>query len=483
MILTSDDLHLFNEGRHFRLDERLGVHLEDGAAGCAVWAPHAREVSVIGDFNGWDGDRDRLEPQESSGIWAGGAVGLVRGGNYKYRITGPHGYVVDKADPFAFATETPPKTASVAWDLDYEWHDEEWLRTRRARFALDAPVSIYEMHLGSWRRDHDGPLSYRATAPQLIEHVQRLGFTHVELLPVMEHPFYGSWGYQTTGFFAPTRRYGDPQDFMYLVDELHRNDIGVVLDWVPSHFPTDQHGLGFFDGTHLFEEADPRRGFQPDWNTFVFDYSRPEVRAFLLSSARFWLERYHADGLRVDAVASMLYLDYSRPEGGWIANEHGGRENLGAVHFLRDLNRDVYGECPDVQTIAEESTAWPGVSRPTDGGGLGFGYKWDMGWMHDTLQYFSYEPIHRRYHHHDLTFRSIYRNTENFVLPLSHDEVVHGKGSLLDKMPGWPYIEPRSKRRLAKRCQSSPGILSSNEPLPCTTSSCESGSTKFSVLR
>ncbi len=457
MILTSDDLYLFNEGRHFRLDERLGVHLHDDAAECAVWAPNAREVSVIGDFNGWEGGHDRLEPQESSGIWAGGAPGLVRGGGYKYRITGPHGYVVDKADPFAFATETPPKTASVAWDLDYEWHDDEWLQTRRGRIALDAPVSIYELHLGSWRRDHDAPLSYRATAPQLIEHVRRLGFTHVELLPVMEHPFYGSWGYQTTGFFAPTRRYGDPQDFMYLVDELHRHDIGVILDWVPSHFPTDQHGLGFFDGTHLFEEADPRRGFQPDWNTFVFDYSRPEVRSFLLSSARFWLERYHADGLRVDAVASMLYLDYSRPEGGWIANEHGGRENLGAVHFLRDLNRDVYRECPDVQTIAEESTAWPGVSRPTDGGGLGFGYKWDMGWMHDTLQYFAYEPIHRRYHHHDLTFRSIYRTTENFVLPLSHDEVVHGKGSLLAKMPGDDWQRFANLRLLLGSMYGQPG--------------------------
>jgi 1,4-alpha-glucan branching enzyme len=436
--LTADDLYLFGEGTHGRLSSKLGAHVRPDGTSFAVWAPNAEGVSVIGDFNGWDAGSDPLEPVASSGIWSGRVEGAHEGHTYKFHVRSRHaGYRVDKADPFAFRAETPPKTGSVVWDLTYDWSDADWLSAREERNGLAAPMSIYEVHLGSWRRGPDaGWLGYRDIAPQLAEHALDLGFTHVELLPVMEHPFYGSWGYQTTGYFAPTGRFGAPQDLMFLIDHLHQRGLGVILDWVPSHFPADEHGLAYFDGTHLYEHADPRRGYHPDWHTLIFNYGRNEVRSFLLSSADHWLRTYHADGLRVDAVASMLYLDYSRKAGEWLPNVHGGRENLEAVSFIRRLNEDVYREHPGTQTFAEESTAWPMVSRPTDGGGLGFGFKWDMGWMHDTLQYLRREPIHRRYHHGELTFRQVYAYSENFVLPLSHDEVVHGKGSLLGKMPG-----------------------------------------------
>ncbi len=437
------DLHLFNEGTHAHLYRVLGAHRgrRGGQEGVwfAVWAPNARQVSVIGDFNGW-GESDRLSPRGTSGIWEGFVPGLERGALYKYRIVNREsGQTFDKADPFGVYHETPPKTASVVWDLDYAWGDAEWMAKRARHNHLAAPISIYEVHLGSFARvpeEGHRPLTYRELAPRIADRVQRLGFTHVELLPVMEHPFYGSWGYQVTGYFAPTSRYGTPQDFMYFVDYLHQRGIGVILDWVPAHFPNDAHGLGYFDGTHLFEHADPRQGFHPDWKSLIFNYGRHEVRSFLLSSAIFWLDRFHADGLRVDGVASMLYLDYSREPGEWIPNEYGGRENLPAISFLRAFNEAVYREFPDVQTIAEESTAWPMVSKPTWAGGLGFGLKWDMGWMHDTLAYIERDPVHRRYHHGELTFRGIYAFHENFVLPLSHDEVVHGKRSLLGKMPG-----------------------------------------------
>ncbi|MBW3533752.1 MAG: 1,4-alpha-glucan branching protein GlgB [Gemmatimonadetes bacterium] len=443
-LLTSEDLYLFNEGSHFRLHERMGAHpIEvDGRSGThfAVWAPNARRVSVLGDFNDWDVEAHPLHRLEGSGIWFGFLEGIPTGIRYKYHVVGPGGrYRGDKADPYGFRHEEPPRTGSVVWDLAYEWSDEEWMASRAARNALRSPISIYEVHLGSWARvpeEGGRPLTYREIAPRLAEHVERTGFTHVELLPVMEHPFYGSWGYQTTGYFAPTSRYGSPQDFKYLVDHLHQRGIGVLLDWVPSHFPTDEHGMGYFDGTHLFEHADPKEGFHPDWNSFIFNYGRHEVRSFLLSSALFWLDHYHIDGIRVDAVASMLYRDYSREAGEWIPNEYGGRENLEAIGFLRRLNEVVYGEYPDVQTIAEESTAWPMVSRPTYLGGLGFGMKWDMGWMHDTLQYASRDPVHRSWHHNEITFRMVYAFNESFMLPLSHDEVVHGKGSILGKMPG-----------------------------------------------
>ena len=436
--LTADDLYLFAEGTHGRLASKLGAHVRPDGTSFAVWAPNAERVSVIGDFNGWDTGSAPLEPVASSGIWSGRIEGAHEGQTYKFHIRSRHdGYRVDKADPFAFRAETPPKTGSIVWDLTYGWGDTEWLATRAERNGLSAPMSIYEVHLGSWRRGPDeGWLGYRDVAPQLADHALDLGFTHIELLPVMEHPFYGSWGYQTTGYFAPTGRFGTPQDLMFLIDHLHQRGLGVILDWVPSHFPADEHGLAYFDGTHLYEHADPRRGYHPDWHTLIFNYGRNEVRSFLLSSADHWLRTYHADGLRVDAVASMLYLDYSRKAGEWLPNVHGGRENLEAVSFLRRLNEDVYREHPGTQTFAEESTAWPMVSRPTDVDGLGFGFKWDMGWMHDTLQYLQREPIHRRYHHGELTFRQVYAYSENFVLPLSHDEVVHGKGSLLGKMPG-----------------------------------------------
>jgi 1,4-alpha-glucan branching enzyme len=443
-LLGEQDLYLFNQGTHDRMYRKLGSHLtsaggRDGAA-FAVWAPNAETVTVMGEFNDWDKSSHPLQAIEASGIWHGFVPGLERGAAYKYHVRSRlGGHAVDKADPFAFRHETPPRTGSIVWDLEYEWGDADWMKGRKARAALSAPVSIYEVHLGSWRRvpdEGDRFLTYREIAPLLAEHVVQMGFTHVELLPVMEHPFYGSWGYQTTGYFAPTSRFGSPQDFMFLVDTLHQHGVGVILDWVPSHFPTDEHGLAYFDGTHLYEHADRRQGHQPDWDSFVFNYGRHEVRSFLVSSAFLWLDAYHADGLRVDAVASMLYLDYSRKPGEWIPNVHGGRENLEAVSFLRELNERVYKEFPDVQTIAEESTSWPMVSRPLYLGGLGFGLKWDMGWMHDTLKYLARDPLFRRFQHDSLTFRAMYAFTENFVLPLSHDEVVHGKGSLLDKMPG-----------------------------------------------
>jgi 1,4-alpha-glucan branching enzyme len=440
-ILTRDDLYLFNEGTHNRLYRKLGAHPRTaaGTAGTnfAVWAPNAERVSVIGDFNDWTPGATALHATGTSGIWETFVPGIGRGARYKYRIESRyHGFHIDKADPFGFMHEVPPATASIVWTLDYDWGDHDWMRTRAAHNAQSAPISIYELHMGSWRHDDGVPLGYRAMAAPLADYLLGMGFTHVELLPVMEHPFGGSWGYQTTGYFAPTSRFGTPQDFMYFIDVLHQHGIGVILDWVPSHFPGDAHGLHYFDGTHLYEHQDPRQGFHPDWSSYIFNYDRNEVRSFLLSSALFWLDHYHADGLRVDAVASMLYLDYSRPEGAWIPNEFGGRENLGAISFLRRLNTDVYAAFPDTQMIAEESTAWPMVSRPTWVGGLGFGMKWDMGWMHDTLDYMARDPVHRSYHHARLTFRGIYAFTENFVLPLSHDEVVHGKGSLIGRMPG-----------------------------------------------
>ena len=443
-LLTDDDIYLFNEGSHFHLYEKLGSHLftRDGVDGTyfAVWAPDAKEVFVIGDFNGWHKKSHPLQPKKQSGIWQGFIPGVGRGDNYKYHICSRFdGYKVDKADPFAFLCEVPPKTGSIVWDLAYTWADGEWMANRADSHRSDGPMTIYEMHLGSWRRlpeEKNRPLSYRELAPELAEYMQKMNFTHVEFLPVMEHPFYGSWGYESLGFFAPTSRYGSPQDFMYLVDCLHQHSIGVILDWVPAHFPSDEHGLGYFDGTYLFEHANPRQRIHPDWDSLVFNYGRRELQSFLISSGLFWLRNYHADGLRVDAVASMLYLDYGRKEGEWIPNEHGGRENVEAIAFLRRFNEEVYNSHPEVQTIAEESTDWPLVSRPTYAGGLGFGMKWDMGWMHDTLSYMSKDPIHRTYHHNQLTFRLIYAYHENFILPLSHDEVVHGKGSLIRQMSG-----------------------------------------------
>jgi len=404
----------------------------------AVWAPNAESVSVVGDFNGWDQGATPLRPRGVSGIWEGVVEGVGSGAVYKFHVVSRwHGYRADKADPFAFWAEVPPRTGSVVWEPGHVWGDQAWLEERARARPLEAPVSVYELHLGSWMRGQgDRSLGYRELAGRLVEHVGGLGFSHVELMPVMEHPFAPSWGYQTTGYFAPSSRFGSPDDFCFLVDALHGAGIGVVLDWVPSHFPTDEHGLGYFDGTHLFEHADPRLGFHPDWKSAIFNYGRNEVRSFLLSSACFWLDLFHADGLRVDAVASMLYLDYSREEGQWLPNVHGGNENLEAVAFLRDLNTAVYGDFSGVQMVAEESTAWPGVSRPVEAGGLGFGFKWDMGWMHDTLAYMGQEPVHRRWHQGQITFRALYAFSENYVLPLSHDEVVHGKGSLLARMPG-----------------------------------------------
>ncbi len=442
---TELDLHLFNEGTNHRAYRSLGAHLgtAGGVAGTsfAVWAPNAERVSVMGDFDGWDKESHPLRQLGTSGVWQGFVPGVGQGAVYKYHVRSrERGFSADKADPFGFLHEISPRTGSMVWDLGYEWGDEEWMRSRAARNGFASPMSIYEVHVGSWRRvpeEGGRPLGYREIAPLLADHCTEMGFTHVELMPVMEHPFYGSWGYQTTGYFAPTSRYGTPQDFMFLVDTLHRRGIGVILDWVPSHFPADGHGLAFFDGTHAFEHADRRQGHHPDWDSYIFNYGRHEVRSFLLSSALFWLDLYHADGLRVDAVASMLYLDYSRREGEWVPNAHGGRENLDAISFMRRLNEVVYAEHPDVQTIAEESTSWPMVSRPVYVGGLGFGMKWDMGWMHDTLAYLRQDPIHRKFHHGELTFRMMYAFSENFVLSLSHDEVVHGKGSLLDKMPGF----------------------------------------------
>ena len=438
--LTDLDAYLIAEGTHTRLYEVLGAHPQaGGGARFAVWAPNARQVSVIGDFNQWDPDAHPLE-HDRHGVWHGSVSAAARGDRYKYHIRSNWGgYRIDKADPFGVRHEEPPATASILWDLDYEWHDQEWIANRLRHNAPHAPQAVYEMHLGSWRRvpEQGGrSLTYRELAEQLPEYLQEMGYTHVEFLPVMEHPFYGSWGYQTTGYFAPTARLGTPQDFMYLIDRLHRAGIAVWLDWVPSHFPGDAHGLAYFDGTHLYEHADPRQGFHPEWQSYIFNLGRNEVRAFLMSSAIFWLERFHADGLRVDAVASMLYLDYARSHGEWVPNPEGGRENLEAVDFLRRLNGAVNEYDPGVEMVAEESTAWPGVTRPTREQGLGFGMKWNMGWMHDTLAYMSKDPLYRSFHHDQLTFSMVYAFHENFVLPLSHDEVVYGKGSLVNKMPG-----------------------------------------------
>jgi 1,4-alpha-glucan branching enzyme len=464
-LLTEDDLYLFNEGNHFHLYEKLGAHVvtRGGTRGTyfAVWAPDAEMVYVMGDFNGWNKSSHALRSRAVSGIWEGFISGVEKGAKYKFHVCSRYqGYTADKTDPFALHGETPPLTASIVWDLDYLWNDEAWMRERSRQNNLQAPMSIYEVHIGSWMRipqEENRSLSYREIAPRLAEYVARLGFTHVEFLPVMEHPFYGSWGYESLGYFAPTSRYGTPQDFMFLIDTLHQHGIGVILDWVPSHFPSDEHGLGFFDGTHLYEHFDARQRIQPDWGSLTFNCGRNEVRAFLLSSAMFWLGIYHADGLRVDAVASMLYLDYSRKEGEWIPNIYGGRENIEAIAFLRRFNEEVYKKHPDIQTMAEESTDWPMVSRPNYVGGLGFGMKWDMGWMHDTLEYMEKDPVHRKYHHNRLTFRLLYAYHENFVLPLSHDEVVHGKGSLLRKMPGDDWQKFANLRLLLGYMYAQPG--------------------------
>ncbi|MEW6439726.1 MAG: 1,4-alpha-glucan branching protein GlgB [bacterium] len=465
-LLTDHDIYLLKEGSHFKLYEKLGSRIlkSEGPEGAyfAVWAPNAEAVSVMGDFNSWDRDSHPLRVRgDGSGVWEGFVPDLIHGTVYKYHVRSKYGgYRADKGDPFAFRWECPPRTASLVWDLRYEWGDGNWMQGRSARNALGAPFSIYEVHLGSWRRvpeEGNRFLTYRELAGQLCDYVREMGFTHVEFLPVMEHPFYGSWGYQTTGYFAPTSRYGSPQDFMYLIDRLHQCGIGVILDWVPSHFPTDGHGPVYFDGTQLYEHADPRKGYHPEWNSCIFNHGRNEVRSFLISSALFWLEKYHVDGLRVDAVASMLYLDYARKEGEWIPNMYGGNESLEAISFLKRLNEAVYGEYPDVQTMAEESTAWPMVSRPTHLGGLGFGLKWNMGWMHDTLKYFSEDPIHRKYHQNQLTFSIWYAFFENFVLPLSHDEVVHGKGALVGKMPGDEWQKSANLRLLYGYMYGHPG--------------------------
>jgi 1,4-alpha-glucan branching enzyme len=464
-LLTDNDLYLFNEGSHFRLYDKLGAHVIDqnslGGTYFAVWAPDAVRVFVMADFNGWNKSSHPLQPKGKSGIWERFFPGIGKGTLYKYHIVSRFDdYRVDKADPFSIFNEIPPKTASIVWNLDYQWGDQEWMASRRQRNALDKPMAIYEMHVGSWRRaaeESNRSLSYRELAPQLADYLERLGYTHVEFLPVMDHPFFGSWGYQITGYFAPSGNYGTPQDLMYLIDVLHQRGIGVIFDWVPSHFPADEHGLAFFDGTHLYEHADPRQGYHPEWKSYIFNYGRKEIQSFLISNALFWLRYYHIDGLRVDAVASMLYLDYARKQGEWIPNQYGGRENIEAIGFLRRLNEEVYRNHPDVQTIAEESTSWPMVSRPNYVGGLGFGLKWDMGWMHDTLEYMSQDPIYRRYHHNRLTFRMIYAFHENFVLPLSHDEVVYGKRSLLGKMPGDDWQKFANLRALFGYMYAQPG--------------------------
>jgi 1,4-alpha-glucan branching enzyme len=442
---TEEDIYLFKEGNQFRLYDKLGsrrltVGHQEGIY-FAVWAPNARRVSVVGNFNGWNTNAHSLAVRwDGSGIWEGFIPGMQTGELYKYHIVSNYGdYEVSKGDPFSYYWELSPRTASVAWDLDYRWGDGAWMKSRFQSNAPDSPMSVYEVHLGSWRRapeENNRFLTYRELALYLVDYVKDMGFTHVEFLPLMEHPFYGSWGYQVVGYYAPTSRYGSPQDFMHLIDQLHQNGIGVILDWVPSHFPSDEHGLAYFDGTHLYEHKDPRKGFHPEWKTYIFNYGRNEVRNFLVSNALFWLEKYHLDALRVDAVASMLYLDYARKAGEWIPNQFGGRENLEAIAFLKRFNEVAYGTFPDIQTIAEESTAWPMVTRPVYVGGLGFGKKWNMGWMHDTLEYFSLDPVFRKYHHNQLTFSLWYAFSENFILPLSHDEVVYGKGSLLQRMPG-----------------------------------------------
>ena len=443
-ILSDMDLHLFGEGNHYQIYERLGAHVReiDGVKGInfAVWAPNAQAVSLVGDFNYWDGRQHPMQKRVPSGIWELFIPDLKPGEVYKYKVTDCNGHQIDKADPCGFYAELPPRTASVVADIDsYQWGDDAYIEQRAQGDPLEKPVSIYELHLGSWKKQegvHNGWMNYRDSAHQIVEYCTEMGFTHIELMPISEHPFTGSWGYQTVGYFSVTSRYGTPEDFMYFVDYCHQHGLGVIIDWVPAHFPRDAHGLAKFDGTALYEHADPRQGEHPDWGTLVFNYDRNEVSNFLVSNALFWLKKYHIDGLRVDAVASMLYLDYSREAGEWVPNEHGGRENLGAIDMMKRLNERVHGDFPGVLTLAEESTAWGGVSRPVYTGGLGFSMKWNMGWMNDTLRYFRKDPVHRKYHHDELTFSLIYAFTENFVLPFSHDEVVHGKGSLLDQMPG-----------------------------------------------
>jgi 1,4-alpha-glucan branching enzyme len=442
-LFTDYDIYLFKSGKHYRIYEKLGSHIVSvqGVNGVyfAVWAPNAQNVAVTGNFNHWNAQSHPLFPRlDECGIWEGFIPNIGKGELYKYAIQSIEGRRFEKGDPYALFWEIPPHTASIVWDLEYDWQDSAWMEARKAKAGIPQPWSVYEVHLPSWKKRPGTTLSlsYRQLAEELVPYVKDMGFTHIELLPVMEHPYYPSWGYQVTGYFATTSRLGTPQDFMYLVDAFHQAGIGVLLDWVPSHFPTDAHGLAQFDGTHLYEHEDPRQGFHPDWKSAIFNLGRNEVRSFLISNALFWIGQYHADGLRVDAVASMLYLDYSREEGQWIPNQYGGKENIEAISFLREFNESVYGAFPDALTVAEESTAWSGVSRPTYTGGLGFGQKWMMGWMHDTLNYFKKDPVYRRYHHGQLTFSLIYAFTENFMLPLSHDEVVHGKGSLLDRMPG-----------------------------------------------
>ncbi|MCE7059862.1 1,4-alpha-glucan branching protein GlgB [Dyadobacter sp. CY343] len=442
--LSDFDVNLFRAGTHYHVYNKLGSHLTevDGQRGTyfSVWAPNAKDVTVVGNFNGWNRTENPLTVRgDGSGIWEGFIAGLGKGEYYKYFITSHSGHQVEKGDPYAVHWETPPHTASVVWDLEYEWKDSEWLSNRKSGSPLEKPISVYEVHIGSWRRAHEEEgrfLTYRELAAELPEYCKYMGFSHVEFMPIMEHPFYGSWGYQLTGYFAPSSRFGTPQDFMFLVDALHQAGIGVILDWVPSHFPTDEHGLGYFDGTHLYEHADPRKGFHPDWKSFIFNYGRNEVKAFLISNAIYWLDKFHIDALRVDAVASMLYLDYSRNEGEWIPNQYGGRENLEAIDFLKEFNTAVHQYFPDVFTVAEESTAWPGVTQLPQNGGLGFDMKWMMGWMHDTLSYFQKEPVYRSHHQGQLAFSTHYAFSEKFTLPLSHDEVVYGKHSMINKMPG-----------------------------------------------
>ncbi len=466
LYISDYDIYLFREGNHYSLYDKMGAHVisNKGVTGThfAVWAPNAAQVSVIGNFNYWNTEEHPLKVRDDgSGIWEGFIPGIEQGEVYKYHILSTVGeYQVEKADPFARYAEEPPKTGSVVWQDHYEWTDNEWLAERKVKNGFDAPTAVYELHAASWKRvpeENNRPLTYREMAHELAAYIKEMGYTHVELLPVMEHPFSGSWGYQVLGFFAPTSRFGTPDDFRYFVNHLHQNGIGVILDWVPSHFPGDLHGLHFFDGTFLYEHQDPRQGYHPDWSSYIFNYGRNEIREFLISSAHFWLEQFHVDGLRVDAVASMLYLDYSRKEGEWIPNKFGGRENLDAIEFLRDLNESVYTKFPDVQTIAEESTSWPMVTRPAYTGGLGFGYKWNMGWMHDTLDYFSKDPVYRSYHHNMITFSIWYAFSENFMLSLSHDEVVHGKGSLMNKVPGDIWQKFANMRLLFGYMYSHPG--------------------------
>ncbi len=464
-LLTDFDIYLFKAGKHFKLYEKLGSHLIslDGQEGCyfAIFAPAADSVSVVGDFNLWNGGAHELHVRfDSSGIWEGFIPGVVKGDNYKYKIkSSVNGGYYEKADPYARHTETPPFTASKIWSADYEWKDKAWMKTRADHNDLDKPYSIYEVHLASWKKKSDGKtsLTYREMADEMVTYVKEMGFTHIEMLPVMEHPYEPSWGYQVTGFFAPTSRFGTPEDFKYLVDKFHEANIGVILDWVPAHFPADAWALAEFDGSHVYEHPDRRKGYHPDWKSLIFNYERNEIRSFLISSALFWMQEYHADGLRVDAVASMIYLDYSRNAGDWEPNEYGNNENLAAISLLKDLNVALYENFPNTHIIAEESTAFAGVTNPVDQGGLGFGMKWMMGWMHDTLSYFKKEPIYRKFHHNNITFSMVYAFSENFVLPLSHDEVVHGKGSMITRMPGDEWQKFANLRALYSYMFTHPG--------------------------